>query len=61
MWHASPEYKPLIALRQASAKDILITLDGAWPYSQRTSAVINFSYWPEAEMQLSPLVRRFEM
>jgi len=28
-WYASPEYQPLIALRQASAKDMLITLEGA--------------------------------
>lgn len=28
-WYASPDYRPLIALRQASAKDMLITLDGA--------------------------------
>ena len=27
-WYTSPEYKPLIALRRASAKDMLITLDG---------------------------------
>ena len=28
-WYTSPEYQPLIALRRASAKDMLITLDGA--------------------------------
>jgi uncharacterized protein (DUF1330 family) len=28
-WYTSPEYKPLIALRQASANDMLITLDCA--------------------------------
>jgi len=28
-WYNSPEYQPLIALRQASAKDMLITLEGA--------------------------------
>ena len=28
-WYESPEYKPLIALRRASAKDMLITLEGA--------------------------------
>lgn len=28
-WYASPEYAPLIALRRESAKDMLITLDGA--------------------------------
>lgn len=27
-WYTSPEYQPLIALRQSSAKDMLITLDG---------------------------------
>ena len=27
-WYNSPEYQPLIALRQASAKDMLITLEG---------------------------------
>jgi uncharacterized protein (DUF1330 family) len=27
-WYTSDEYRPLIALRQASAKDVLITLDG---------------------------------
>jgi uncharacterized protein (DUF1330 family) len=28
-WYHSPEYAPLIELRRASAKDMLITLDGA--------------------------------
>jgi uncharacterized protein (DUF1330 family) len=28
-WYNSPEYKPLIALRQAAALDMLITLEGA--------------------------------
>jgi uncharacterized protein (DUF1330 family) len=28
-WYHSPEYQPLIALRQAAAKDMLITLEGA--------------------------------
>jgi uncharacterized protein (DUF1330 family) len=28
-WYTSPEYRPLIPLRQASAKDVLITLEGA--------------------------------
>jgi uncharacterized protein (DUF1330 family) len=28
-WYTSPEYQPLIPLRQASAKDMLITLEGA--------------------------------
>jgi len=28
-WYNSPEYQPLIPLRQQSAKDMLITLDGA--------------------------------
>ena len=28
-WYTSPEYQPLIALRQGSAKDMLITLEGA--------------------------------
>ena len=28
-WYASPEYKPLIALRQGASKDMLIVLDGA--------------------------------
>ena len=28
-WYNSLEYQPLIALRQASAKDMLITLEGA--------------------------------
>src|SRR5436190_3612446 len=28
-WYSSPEYQPLIPLRQAAAKDMLITLDGA--------------------------------
>ena len=28
-WYNSLEYQPLIALRQASAKDVLITLEGA--------------------------------
>jgi uncharacterized protein (DUF1330 family) len=28
-WYSSPEYQPLIALRRASAKDMLITLEGA--------------------------------
>jgi len=27
-WYGSPEYQPLIALRQACAKDMLITLEG---------------------------------
>jgi uncharacterized protein (DUF1330 family) len=27
-WYASPEYQPLIALRQASSIDLLIVLDG---------------------------------
>ena len=27
-WYNLPEYQPLIALRQASAKDMLITLEG---------------------------------
>jgi uncharacterized protein (DUF1330 family) len=27
-WYAAPEYQPLIALRRAAAKDMLITLDG---------------------------------
>lgn len=28
-WYASPEYKPLIALRRGASKDMLIVLDGA--------------------------------
>jgi uncharacterized protein (DUF1330 family) len=28
-WYESPEYQPLIALRQGAALDMLITLDGA--------------------------------
>ena len=28
-WYHSPEYQPLIALRQASAKDMLIAVEGA--------------------------------
>lgn len=28
-WYASPEYQPLIELRQRSASDMLITLEGA--------------------------------
>ena len=28
-WYQSPEYQPLIALRQSAATDMLITLDGA--------------------------------
>lgn len=28
-WYQSPEYAPLIAIRRQSAKDMLITLDGA--------------------------------
>lgn len=28
-WYSSPEYAALIPLRQAAAKDMLITLDGA--------------------------------
>ena len=28
-WYTSPEYQPLIALRRQSAKDMLITLEGA--------------------------------
>jgi len=28
-WYQSPEYQPLIALRQAAASDVLITLEGA--------------------------------
>jgi uncharacterized protein (DUF1330 family) len=28
-WYRSPEYQPLIALRRESAKDMLITLEGA--------------------------------
>jgi uncharacterized protein (DUF1330 family) len=28
-WYQSPEYQPLIALRQAAATDMLITLEGA--------------------------------
>jgi uncharacterized protein (DUF1330 family) len=28
-WYRSPEYQPLIALRRGSAKDMLITLEGA--------------------------------
>ena len=28
-WYRSPEYQPLIALRQAAATDVLITLEGA--------------------------------
>ena len=28
-WYTSPEYQPLIALRQTAALDMLITLDGA--------------------------------
>jgi uncharacterized protein (DUF1330 family) len=28
-WYTSPEYKPLIELRRAAAKDMLIVLDGA--------------------------------
>jgi uncharacterized protein (DUF1330 family) len=28
-WYHSPEYQPLIALRQGAAKDMLITLEGA--------------------------------
>ena len=28
-WYGSPEYQPLIALRRESAKDMLITLEGA--------------------------------
>jgi len=27
-WYSSPEYQPLIALRRAAAKDMLITLEG---------------------------------
>lgn len=28
-WFHSPEYQPLIALRRASAQDVLIAIDGA--------------------------------
>ena len=28
-WYNSPEYQPLVALRQAAALDMLITLEGA--------------------------------
>lgn len=28
-WYSSDEYKPLIALRRAASKDVLITLNGA--------------------------------
>ena len=28
-WYNSPEYKPLITLRQGASKDMLIVLDGA--------------------------------
>jgi uncharacterized protein (DUF1330 family) len=28
-WYRSPEYQPLIPLRQTAAKDMLITLEGA--------------------------------
>jgi uncharacterized protein (DUF1330 family) len=28
-WYRSPEYQPLILLRQTAAKDMLITLEGA--------------------------------
>jgi uncharacterized protein (DUF1330 family) len=28
-WYTSPEYQPLIPLRQASATDMIITLEGA--------------------------------
>ena len=28
-WYRSPEYQPLIALRQAASTDVLITLEGA--------------------------------
>jgi uncharacterized protein (DUF1330 family) len=28
-WYSSPEYQPLIALRRESARDMLITLEGA--------------------------------
>ncbi len=28
-WYSSPEYQPLIALRQAASTDVLITLEGA--------------------------------
>ncbi len=28
-WYRSPEYQPLIALRQAAAIDVLVTLEGA--------------------------------
>ena len=28
-WYRSPEYQPLIPLRQAAGKDMLITLEGA--------------------------------
>jgi uncharacterized protein (DUF1330 family) len=28
-WYNSPEYQPLIAIRRASARDMLITLEGA--------------------------------
>ena len=27
-WYGSPEYQPLIALRQAAAEDVLIVVDG---------------------------------
>jgi uncharacterized protein (DUF1330 family) len=28
-WYSSPEYQPLTALRRESARDMLITLEGA--------------------------------
>jgi uncharacterized protein (DUF1330 family) len=28
-WYSSPDYQPLIALRQAASTDLLITLEGA--------------------------------
>ena len=28
-WYQSPEYQPLVSLRQAAATDMLITLEGA--------------------------------
>ena len=28
-WHRSPEYQPLIAMRQSAASDVMIALDGA--------------------------------
>jgi uncharacterized protein (DUF1330 family) len=30
-WYQSPEYQPLIALRQSASADVLIAVDGATP------------------------------